>query len=134
MSSETRRKRSLHLPGIRHSAPIPMGARVGNMIFSSAIMGADPATGTWPSDPQAQVDFAFRNMAALVVVGGGTIQEIAEITVLIAREDVRPYIDPAWQQYFPDEDDRPARHIVVGALRRDLVVQLKFVAVLNGDP
>jgi 2-iminobutanoate/2-iminopropanoate deaminase len=132
MSPETQRKRSLHLPGIRHSAPIPMGARVRDMIFSSAIMGADPATGTWTSDPKAQVEFAFRNMAALVVAGGGTIREIAEVTVLIAREDVRPYIDPARQQYFPDEDDRPARHIVVGPLRRDLAVQLKFVAVLAG--
>jgi 2-iminobutanoate/2-iminopropanoate deaminase len=130
MTSETHKNRSLHLPGIRHSAPIPLGARVGNMIFSSAIMGSDPATGTWPSDPKTQVELAFRNMAALVAEGGGTIREIGQVTVLIASEDVRSHIDPEWLRYFPDENDRPARHVVVGALRRGLAVQLQFIAVL----
>ncbi len=42
--------RSIHVEGVRHGAPIPMGARVGNMIFSSGIIGADPSTGDVPAD------------------------------------------------------------------------------------
>ena len=39
------KRRSVHVEGVEHGAPIPMGARVGNMLFSSGIMGTDPATG-----------------------------------------------------------------------------------------
>ena len=45
------KRRSIHVEGIQHGAPIPMGALVGNVLFSSGIMGTDPATGkslkTW---------------------------------------------------------------------------------------
>ena len=39
------KRRSLHVDGVQHGAPIPMGALVGNVLFSSGIMGIDPATG-----------------------------------------------------------------------------------------
>ena len=46
--------RSIHVDGVQHGAPIPMGARVGNMIFSSGIIGADPSTGKIPEDLDSQ--------------------------------------------------------------------------------
>ena len=42
------KRRSIHVEGVEHVAPIPMGAVVGNMLFSSAIGGIDPATGETP--------------------------------------------------------------------------------------
>ena len=38
------RRRSIHLEGLRHGAPIPSGAVVGNLVFSSAISGRDGAS------------------------------------------------------------------------------------------
>ena len=36
---------------------------------------------------------------------------------------------------FPDEDDRPARHTVRADLRRGMLVQLEFIAVIaHGGP
>jgi predicted dehydrogenase len=51
MTFTARRPRSIEVEGVSHgAAPIPMGARVGNMIFSSGIMGKDPATDKLPED------------------------------------------------------------------------------------
>ena len=43
-------RRSIHVPNIGHKAPIPLGARVGNVICSSGIAGKDPATGALPAE------------------------------------------------------------------------------------
>ena len=48
-----RPKRSLHVPNVGHKAPIPLGARVGNLICSSGIIGKDPANGALPADAAA---------------------------------------------------------------------------------
>ena len=35
------RQQSIHLPGVSHNAPIPLGARVGNILATG---GVDPST------------------------------------------------------------------------------------------
>ncbi|MBI3060714.1 MAG: RidA family protein, partial [Deltaproteobacteria bacterium] len=35
----------VNIPGLAHGAPIPNGAKIGNMVFSSAISGRDTETG-----------------------------------------------------------------------------------------
>ena len=66
-----RKGRSLEIAGVSHGgAPIPMGARVGNMLVSSGIPGKDPATNTVPPEVGLQARFAFQNMVALLHAGG----------------------------------------------------------------
>ena len=60
------KRRSIHVDGVAHSMPIPMGSLVGNVLFSSGIAGTDPATGAIPDDIEQQCDFAFANMKTLV--------------------------------------------------------------------
>jgi len=55
------KRRSIHVEGVHHGAPIPMGALVGNVLFSSGIIGIDPATGTPPDDLESQCEFAFHH-------------------------------------------------------------------------
>jgi 2-iminobutanoate/2-iminopropanoate deaminase len=123
-------RESIHLEGVTHSTPIPLAARVGNMVFSSAIMGTDPKTGTWPMGAAEQVSLAFANMAAVMEKAGGSVADIGRVTVLIDNDTVRPFVDPQWLKWFPDEADRPARHTVCSPLRRGLLIQLEFIAVL----
>jgi 2-iminobutanoate/2-iminopropanoate deaminase len=131
MTQREPHRRSLHLTGVHHSAPIPLAARVGNMVFSSAIMGADPSTGKWPEDAAEQVKFAFRNMVSVIQLGGGQAGDIGRVALLIDNEGVRKLIDPVWLEWFPDEFDRPARHIVCSPLRSGIVIQIEFIAVLK---
>ena len=60
------KRRSIHVEGVQHGAPIPMGAVVGNMLFSSGITGIDPATGNVPESLERQCELASANMKTLV--------------------------------------------------------------------
>jgi hypothetical protein len=73
-SIPNRSRRSIEVPGVSHgNAPIPMGARVGNMIYSSGIMGKDPANDTLPADAAAQAKFMFMNLQSLLAQGGADL-------------------------------------------------------------
>lgn len=128
----TRKGRSLEVPGVSHgNTPIPMGARVGNMIFSSGIMGKDPATDTLPDDVSLQAKFAFDNMISLLAAGGANLNHLARMTVFIKDESARPAVNEQWLRYFPDPHDRPARHTVIHDLRGGMLLQLEVVAIIS---
>ena len=74
---------SLEVPGVTHGAPIPMGARVGNVVFSSGIMGKDPAD-ELPREPEQQVFFAFSNMQTLLEGAGASMAGVGHSTGFIA--------------------------------------------------
>lgn len=124
--------RSLHIPGVTHgNVPIPMGARVGPLIASSGIAGKDPATDKVVADPAEQARLAFQNMAALVRAGGGTPADIVRVTVFVKDDSVRPHINAAWLEMFPNPDDRPARHTQVLDLQHGMVLQLEMLAYVK---
>ncbi len=123
-------RRSIHLPGVSHKAPIPAGARVGQMFFSSGINGKDPETGKAPEHVRDEARFAFANMGALVREAGGDLDDIAQVTVFLKDREDKAYVDESWLEVFPDAEDRPARHAVKGDGPQRL--QLQIVAVIDG--
>ena len=130
-----RRPRSIEVDGITHGhAPIPMVARVGNMIFSSGIMGRDPATDTLPSDAAAQTALVFQNMRSLLRNGGASLEDVAHVKVYIQDNSVRELLNVQWLACFPDPHDRPARHTVVTDLPGGMWIQLEIVAVVSPTP
>ena len=132
--SGRRKSRSIELPGIQHRSPLPMGARVGRMLYSSGIPGLDPATGQLPAGAAAQAAQAFANMKALLQAGGATLDDVVRLTVFIGAEEHRRLVDPLWLECFPDPHDRPARHILVYEhLKNGMVIQLEVVAECEDD-
>jgi 4-hydroxy-4-methyl-2-oxoglutarate aldolase len=121
--------RSVHLPGVSHKAPIPAGAKLGQLFFSSGISGKDPETGKAPEHVRDEARHAFANMAALVREAGGDIGDIAQVTVFLKDRDDKAYVDESWLEMFPDAEDRPARHAVKGDGPQRL--QLQIVAVID---
>ena len=126
------KRRSIHVEGVAHVAPIPMGAVVGNMLFSSAIGGIDPDTGETPPTLEEQCILAFANMKALVENAGGTLDDIASVHVYMKDRSRRDAVNRPWLEMFPDEDARPARHAIeYDGFPPGVEVQLKIVAVLG---
>jgi 2-iminobutanoate/2-iminopropanoate deaminase len=126
-----KRRQVLEVPGISHGAnPIPAGVRIGNLVFSGGIMGQDPETGTMPPDPARQAELAFQAMRRLVETAGGTIDDIALVTVFLKDLAYREHINREWLKYFPNADDRPARHTLRYDLPGAMLVQLQCIAVL----
>jgi 2-iminobutanoate/2-iminopropanoate deaminase len=120
--------RSIDVPGIGHKAPIPLAARVGPLLCSSAIAGKDPANGALAATPAAQVGQAFANLRAVLAAGGATLGDVARMTVTLADDGLRDEVNRHWLDCFPDPADRPARHIGVQPLGHGMAVQLEFIA------
>ncbi len=127
-------KRSIHLPNVGHKAPIPLGARVGNVLCSSAITGKSPADGSLPADGAAQCTNAFANLDALLAAGGATLADVVKLSVTVNDDALRDAVNAQWLARFPDPDDRPARHTTVQALSHGMAVQLEVIAVVTQGP
>ena len=126
------KRRSIHVAGVQHGAPIPMGARVGNVLFSSGIMGTDPATGTVPEHLSRQCELAFANVKSLVENAGGTVEDIGAVKVYMKDRSQREAVNKPWLEMFPDENNRPARHAIeYDAFPPGVLVQLEMMAVLD---
>ncbi len=124
-------RQSLELEGVAHTAPIPMGARIGNMVFSSGIMGTDPATARLPPEPERQAFHAFENMKNLLTAAGAATGDVGKLTVFITDNAMRDHVNREWLKHFPDQHNRPARHTILQPnLPGGMLVQLEMIAVV----
>ena len=124
------KRESFHIKGMEHGAPIPNGAAIGNMIFSSAISGKDAKTGVLSSNPDEQAEAMFRNLSLFMETAGGAPENIAYMKVYLKDEKLRDSVNKAWLKMFPDEHDRPARHALKTELRGEVLFQVEVIAVL----
>lgn len=130
--TSTRRPRSIEVEGVSHgTAPIPMGARVGNMIYSSGIMGKDPATDKLPEDGASQSKFMFQNLRTMLKNGGATLEDVVRVTAYVKDNSQREALNAEWLKCFPDPHDRPARHTQVLDLPGGMLVQIEAIAVIQ---
>jgi 2-iminobutanoate/2-iminopropanoate deaminase len=124
------KRKSIHIKGMEHGAPIPNGVVIGSMVFSSALSGKDAKTGVLPSDPEEQAEAMFRNLRLFMETAGGTSDNIAYMKVYLKEEKYRDAVNKAWLNMFPDEHDRPARHAIKVDLRGNNLFQIEVIAVL----
>lgn len=124
------KRKSIHIKGLEHGAPIPNGVVVGNMIFSSAISGKDAKTGVLSANPDEQAEAMFRNLRLFMETAGGAPENIASMKVYLKDEKHRDAVNQAWLKMFPDEHDRPARHALKAELRGEVLFQIEVIAVL----
>jgi len=123
-------RKSIHIKGMEHGAPIPNGAVIGNLVFSSAISGKDAKTGVLSDDPDEQAAAMFRNLGLFLESVGGTPDNIAHMKVYLKDEKYRDNVNGPWLKMFPDEHDRPARHALKVDLRGKVLFQIEVIAVL----
>jgi enamine deaminase RidA (YjgF/YER057c/UK114 family) len=124
------KRKSLHIKGMEHGAPIPNGVVIGNMVFSSAIGGKDARTGELSDDPGEQAEAMFRNLALFMESAGGTPDNIAHVKLYLKDEKYRDAVNGPWVKMFPDEHNRPARHALKVDLRGKNLFQIEIIAVL----
>ncbi len=132
MSTSPRPPRSIEVEGVTHgTAPIPMGARVGNTIYSSGIMGKDPAQDTLPAAATDQARFMFQHLRTLLRNGGATLEDVVHMKAYVSDNAHRAALNAEWLQAFPDPHDRPARHTLLQALPGGMLMQIEIVAIVQ---
>ena len=95
--------------------PIPLGARIDSVAFSSSILGWDPATTRIPTDPNTQAALLFqhiRNFTEQLKTGPERIVYVLLEFRPERYEECIEAVNREWLKMFPDENDRPARHSI----------------------
>ncbi len=124
------RRRSIEIESEQHGAPIPMGCRIDNIVYSSGISGRDPQSGELPEDGEQQVRNCFANLKAFLVAADVTTDDVIRLTVGLADMKLREYVNEEWLAMFPDPESRPARHASEQKLNGPKTkLQLEVVAV-----
>lgn len=120
----------LHVKGSNHQNPIPTAVKIGNMVYTSAIIGSDPETGEMPERVEDEVANLFHYLREIMELAGGTTDDIAHMSVLATDASYKRIVNVEWLKMFPNESNRPARHTTVQKLREGLRVQIEMIAVL----
>jgi len=113
-----------------HKNPIPAATRIGNLVFSSAVGGEDPASHELPGDSESQIANTFKTIAAIMREAGGSVEDIGKLSVFLADMEDRKLVNPHWLRMFPDESSRPVRHTSAKDLPAGRRIQVEFIAVL----
>jgi 2-iminobutanoate/2-iminopropanoate deaminase len=127
-----KRRTVLEVEGVEHTNPIPLGVEIGGLVFSSGIMGQDPATGEFPPEAARQAELMFQHVRSLLAAAGAGPEAIARMTIYVKDPAYREDVNREWLKMFPDDDDRPARHTLTWDLQRGMLVQCELIAVLDG--
>ena len=123
---------SIYVGEIAHQSPIPNASRIGNIIVSGLIRGADPATAKLAPTLEQQCAFMFRHMRQVAEAGGATVEDIIKVTVWM-QELARKPVNDEWVKMFPDPAARPARQIIEAPMEPGVLVQCDFMAVIDPD-
>lgn len=120
----------IHIEGSEHDNPIPTAVKIGNQVYTSAIIGSDPKTGEVPEDVDEEVANLFHYMKEIMRAAGGTTDDIAHLSVSMTDRKYKANVNKEWVKMFPDPNDRPARHTTEKSLKKGLRIQIEMTAVL----
>jgi 2-iminobutanoate/2-iminopropanoate deaminase len=113
-----------------HHAPIPAGAKVGNIVMSSPISGRQLETNRLPEDPDEQAAVMFQNIRSFLEQAGGGPENVVHITLFVKDIKYRDNLNKEWLKMYPDENRRPARHAITSDTRGAGLFQVEVMAVL----
>jgi 2-iminobutanoate/2-iminopropanoate deaminase len=115
------------------SSPLySQAVRVGSTIYVSGTAGIDPATGRLAGDTiQSQTQQALRNCRAIIEAGGGRLEEVVQVTVLLANPADFAGMNEEYAKVFAV--DPPARAVAkLGVELPDLLVSIMMIAHVDG--
>ena len=101
--------------------------RVGNTVYVSGQIPLDPASGQLLSgDIEAEIRRVFDNLAAIATAAGGSLANVAKLTVFLTDLGHFPKVNEIMATYF--REPYPARAAVgVAALPRGARVEMECI-------
>ena len=107
--------------------PYAQGWTVGDWIYTSGQIGADPATGELPTGIAAQAEQSCRNVAAVLAAAGATLEDVVKTTCFLADMGDFAAFNEVYARCFTGT---PARSCVaVRELPRGALCEIEAVAV-----
>lgn len=125
------RRQMLHVPGVAHVNPIPLGIRIGPYLFSSRVLPYAAASGQPPPDVARQAAHLFANVRALLTQGGLEPGTITQGRLFLADPADLAVVEPLWRDLVAQAGQRAALQVTPYALAPSLRVMLEFIASLS---
>ncbi len=116
------------------SAPAALGPYsqaivAGGFVFCSGTAGIDPATGVPGDGIEAQTELALRNLDAILIAAGTSLQALVKTTIFYANVEDFATMNAVYARFMPDPP--PARSAPANvALPRGLLISIDAIAVL----
>lgn len=126
------RRLVIQIPGVTHGAnPTAAAVRIGNMLFSSGILGIDPSTNSVVENPERQVQLVFQHMKTIVEAAGGSTDDIGQVIFSLKDGGHRQLVNQEWSRMFPDLQDQPARNVQIRDMSGAMVINVLMTAVID---
>lgn len=118
--------------GLLPHRPYSPAVQVGNLVFLSGHTGSDPITREIHDGIEAQTRQAFRNLQALLEAAGGTLADIAKVTVFMTdlSKDFAG-MNAVFKELFPSAPPARSTIGVAELARPGLLVEIEAVAALK---
>jgi 2-iminobutanoate/2-iminopropanoate deaminase len=126
-------RRVLEIPGVRHGDPMSMGARIGNLVFSSRIIAGPAARSEAPFSVEAHVDLLWRHATTLLDQAGGEIADLAQATFFIGDPAFQAPVEATFGRLSAGLRTRPRLNVIQADLGTGPVPRLEIVGVLGAS-
>jgi enamine deaminase RidA (YjgF/YER057c/UK114 family) len=107
------------------------GVKAGPYVLVSGMAGLDPETGALAGDTiQAQVRQALTNCEAILRASGGSLDDVAEVGVLLTNPGDFAGLNEEYARWFPS--DPPVRYVArLGVELPGLLVSIRMTAFVS---
>ncbi len=106
-------------------------ARFGELLFLSGQIPLNPETGELVAgDIEQQTERVLKNLEAVLIAGGSSLQQVLKTTVYLKNLDDFPRMNAVYEKFFGEEP--PARSTVeVSGLPRQAAVEIDVIAAVG---
>jgi len=109
--------------------PYSQAIRAGHTVYLSGQLGLDPKSGNLVDGIEAQAHQVFRNLRAVAVAAGGSLDHMVKLTILMQNLADFAKVNEIMSGYF--KEPYPARATYqVAALPRAALIEIEGVLVL----
>ncbi len=124
-------RKNYEIPNVGHHDPIPMGASIGRLMWSSGMSGQPPGQLDSRGSLGEQCRWAFTHLRSLTEQAGASPDNVGHVTLLVRNYDEEPEIMRHWRELFPHPDDEPTHHtMALGLSGQSSSVQVHIVGAL----
>lgn len=109
--------------------PYSQAVKSGKMLFISGQLPIDPRTSTMPQDIEGQTEAAIKNLEAIAVAAGTSIENTIKTTVFMTDLSLFARMNEVYSRFF--NKNAPARATVeVKALPKGALVEIEAIVEL----
>jgi enamine deaminase RidA (YjgF/YER057c/UK114 family) len=118
-------RRVLTVAGLEHRDPMTMGARAGDLVFSSRLFASE-------EDVESQLARLLEHARVLMAEAGGGLRDLTQVTVFVNSPDAVTSVARSWRCLWADEKTgtEPDLHVVVADLGGNAKPRMEIIGVI----